>query len=92
MGSDFRITPLHRIATAMIEFLNRLIKVAVVWVNNGDFGNIAHFKTIYDIRGILKAAGGMKVVFESRIFNSFTDILAKMDSSIAGDFVEWGDI
>ncbi|KAK3199586.1 hypothetical protein Dsin_023001 [Dipteronia sinensis] len=48
--------------------------------------------TVYDIRGMLKDANGIKVAFDSRIFNSFADSLAKMRSSISGDFVEWGDI
>ncbi|KAK3195553.1 hypothetical protein Dsin_026863 [Dipteronia sinensis] len=67
-------------------------KVGVSWVNDGDFGNLAHIQSVYDIRGMLKAAGGMKVSFDYRIYNSFADSLAKMGSSRAGDFAEWGDI
>ena len=50
------------------------------------------FYTIYDIRCIMGSFGGMKVVFDSRVYNSFADSLAKMGSSMSGDFVEWGDV
>ena len=66
-------------------------KVAVSWVNQGDFGNVAQVKTIYQIRESLKSAGCIKVVFDSRIFNSSADSLAKMGANRTGDFVEWGD-
>ena len=36
--------------------------------------------------------GGLQVVYESRIFNSFADSLAKMGSNEGGDFVEWSDV
>ena len=67
-------------------------KVAVSWVNQGDFGNVAQVKEIYDIREMLKDLILVKVVFDSRIFNSFTDSLAKMGAKAVGDFVEWGDV
>ena len=67
-------------------------KVTVSWVNNGDFGNVALVKDIFDIREILKSSGHIKVVFDSRIFNSFADSLAKMGANSVGDFVEWGDL
>ena len=61
-------------------------------MNNSDFGNIAQVNTIYDIRQTLKASESIKVVFDSRIFNSFADSLAKMGADSRGDFVIWGDI
>ena len=67
------------------------LKVAVSWVNQGDFGNVAQVKAIYEIHGMLKSVGCIKVVFDSRIFNSFADSLAKMGANRAGDFMEWGD-
>ena len=67
-------------------------KVAVSWVNSKEFGNVEHVNSIYDIRTILKERGGLQVVFESRIFNSFADSLAKMGSNEGGDFVEWSDV
>ena len=66
-------------------------KVAVSWVNNGDFGNVAQVNAIYDIREILNSSGRIKVVFDSRIFNSFADSLAKMGANLDGDFVVWDD-
>ncbi|KAK3220319.1 hypothetical protein Dsin_014289 [Dipteronia sinensis] len=67
-------------------------KVAINWLNKGEFGNVNHVKTIYDIRGMLSSAGDMQVAYDSRIYNSFTDSLAKMGSTRMGDFVEWGDV
>ena len=67
-------------------------KVAVAWVNKGDFGNVEHLQMVYDIRSILLEAENIKVIFDLRIFNSFADSLAKMGSSNQGDFVEWGDL
>ena len=66
-------------------------KVAVSWVNKGDFGCLEHVNTVMDIRSGLSAVGGMEVVFDSRIFNSFADCLAKMGSNHDGDFMEWAD-
>ncbi|KAK3206432.1 hypothetical protein Dsin_020478 [Dipteronia sinensis] len=66
-------------------------KVAVSWVNDEDFGNIGHINSIYDIRSSMSYFGSLEVVYDSRAFNSFADSLAKMGSSIVGDFVEWGD-
>ena len=66
-------------------------KVAVGWVNNGDVGNVSCWKDIFDIREILAVNGHVKVVFDSRIFNSFADSLAKMGSNSVGDFIVWGD-
>ena len=66
------------------------LKMAVSWVNNGDFGHLAQVQSIHEIHGMLKSAGCIKVGFDSRIFNSFADSLAKMGSSSSGDFVEWG--
>ena len=53
--------------------------------------NIAQIKVIYDIREILKESKHVRVVFDSRIFNSFADSLAKMGANLAGDFVELSD-
>ena len=66
--------------------------VAISWVNQGDFGNVALVQTIYEIRKMLKSVGCIKVAFDSRIFNSFTDSLAKIGANRSGDFVERGDI
>ena len=66
--------------------------MAVSCVNQGDFGNVAQVKEIYDIREILKESNHVKVMFDSRIYNSFADSLAKMGANLAGDFVEWGDV
>ena len=66
-------------------------KVAVGWVNNGEIGNVAHWNDVLDIREILNSHGHLKVVFDSRIFNSFADSLAKMGANSDGDFVVWGD-
>ena len=66
-------------------------KVAVSWVNKGEFGNVNQVKDIYDIREMLKHLKFVKVVFDSRIFNSFADSLAKMGANAMGDFVDWGD-
>ena len=67
-------------------------KTAVSWVNEGEFGNLAHVQTIFEIRGMLLEAENIKVVFDLRIFNSLADSLAKMGSSETGDFVVWGDV
>ncbi|KAK2639903.1 hypothetical protein Ddye_027698 [Dipteronia dyeriana] len=66
-------------------------KVAVSWVNNGNFGNINCVNSVYDIRDIMSSLGGLEVVHDFRAFNSFADSLAKMRSNNCGDFVEWGD-
>ncbi|KAK3170526.1 hypothetical protein Dsin_000142 [Dipteronia sinensis] len=67
-------------------------KVAVSWVNEGDFGSLDHYNIINDIRINMRSFGDVEVVHESRVFNSFADSLAKMGSSQSGDFVEWGDL
>ncbi|KAK2651336.1 hypothetical protein Ddye_018825 [Dipteronia dyeriana] len=64
-------------------------KVAVFWVNNSDFGNIAQTNSIMDIRNIINSIGGMEVIFDHRIFISFADCLAKMVASTSGDLIEW---
>ncbi|KAK2637917.1 hypothetical protein Ddye_025712 [Dipteronia dyeriana] len=66
-------------------------KVAVSWVNNGDFGNINCVNSVYDIRDIMSSLGGLEVVHDSRAFNSFVDSLTNMGSNNCDDFVEWGD-
>ncbi|KAK2654613.1 hypothetical protein Ddye_014469 [Dipteronia dyeriana] len=33
-----------------------------------------------------------EVIYESRVFNSFADSLAKMGANFDGDFMEWGDV
>ena len=60
-------------------------------MNQGVYGNIAQVNSIYDIRQSFKASGSIKVVFDSRIFNSFADSWAKMDADSMDDFVEWRD-
>jgi hypothetical protein len=59
---------------------------AVSWVSKGDFGHLAQVQTIFEIRDMLLLADSVKVGFDSRIFNSFADSLAKMGSSSSGDF------
>ncbi|KAK2662300.1 hypothetical protein Ddye_000874 [Dipteronia dyeriana] len=41
---------------------------------------------------IMVSVDGLKVVFDSRIFNSFADSLATMGSSMSEDFEEWEDV
>ncbi|KAK2640472.1 hypothetical protein Ddye_028267 [Dipteronia dyeriana] len=67
-------------------------KVAVVWVNREDFGNMAHINSIYDIRTCMSDCDSLEAVYDSRAYNSFTDSLEKMGSSRTGDFVMWGDL
>lgn len=61
----------------------------VSWANSIDFGSIDHVNTVYDIRSLLRSGAGLKVVFDSRIFNSFADSLAKMGADDRGNFSEW---
>ncbi|KAK3227606.1 hypothetical protein Dsin_007468 [Dipteronia sinensis] len=67
-------------------------KVAVSWVNDKDFGSLAHVNAIYNIRCCCSSFGNLEVTYDSRAFNSFVDSLAKMGSSMVGDFVVWGDL
>ncbi|KAK3227605.1 hypothetical protein Dsin_007467 [Dipteronia sinensis] len=67
-------------------------KVAVSWVNDKDFGSLAHVNAIYNIRYCCSSFGNLEVTYDSRAFNSFADSLAKMGSSMVGDFVVWGDL
>ncbi|KAK2639559.1 hypothetical protein Ddye_027354 [Dipteronia dyeriana] len=67
-------------------------KVAVSWVNNDEIENVAHVNSIYEIRSCMRYGCSIEVVYESRVFNSFTDSLAKMGFSKTGDFMEWGDL
>lgn len=66
-------------------------KVVVSWVNSTDFGNVDHINTIYDIQSMLKVRGDIQVVFDSRIYNTFADSLAKMGSDNRGDFLVWSE-
>ncbi|KAK2638855.1 hypothetical protein Ddye_026650 [Dipteronia dyeriana] len=61
-----------------------------MWSDSGVW-KLGWDKNIYDIRELLNSAGNIKIMFESRRFNSFADSLARMGSSRSGDFVEWGD-
>ncbi|KAK3189924.1 hypothetical protein Dsin_029485 [Dipteronia sinensis] len=54
--------------------------------------SMAHVNSIYDIRSCMRDFGSLEVVYDSRAYNSFADSLAKMGSSMIGDFVEWGDL
>ncbi|KAK3211007.1 hypothetical protein Dsin_015713 [Dipteronia sinensis] len=67
-------------------------RVAVSWINKGDFGDMEDSNTILDIRSSLSAFGGLDVVFDSRVFNSLADSLAKMGANQTGDFVDWSDM
>ncbi|KAK3217841.1 hypothetical protein Dsin_011811 [Dipteronia sinensis] len=60
-------------------------KVAVSWVNGGDFRNLAHVNSVYDIRNNLSSYGLMEIVYKSRTFNSFADSLAKIGSGSCRD-------
>ncbi|KAK2654251.1 hypothetical protein Ddye_014107 [Dipteronia dyeriana] len=64
-------------------------KVAVSWNHNEDFGSIVQVRLISFIRSQLKSRKGIKVVYASRMFNSFADSLAKMRSGACGDFLHW---
>ncbi|KAK3205589.1 hypothetical protein Dsin_019635 [Dipteronia sinensis] len=47
------------------------------------------------VGGVLRDSTGQEgseISFNPRSSNSFADKLAKMGSSLAGDFIEWGDI
>ena len=64
-------------------------KVAVSWINKGDFGSLEHFSLISFIRQQLEIMKGFEVVHASRSYNSFADNLAKMGSNSCGDFLHW---
>ncbi|KAK3220760.1 hypothetical protein Dsin_014730 [Dipteronia sinensis] len=67
-------------------------KVAVSWVNNGDFGSLDHFNLISEIHSNMSSLGDIEVIYESRAFNSFANSLAKIGSNFFRDFVEWRDV
>ncbi|KAK3221278.1 hypothetical protein Dsin_008303 [Dipteronia sinensis] len=67
-------------------------KVAVSWINDDGFGSLTHVDRVYDTHSYLGVLGGTIVSYSSRASNSFTDNLAKLGSSIAGDFIQWGDM
>ena len=64
-------------------------KVAVSWANSKVFGNVDYVDIIYDIRSMLRDRRDIKVVYDSEIFNSFTDSLTMMGADNRGDFIEW---
>ncbi|KAK2651543.1 hypothetical protein Ddye_011399 [Dipteronia dyeriana] len=72
--------------------LSNMDILTVSWVNSSNFGSLDHVNTIYGIRSLLNSVKGLKVIFDSRIYNSFANSLAKMRSNSYGDFVDWGDI
>ncbi|KAK2648436.1 hypothetical protein Ddye_015925 [Dipteronia dyeriana] len=51
--------------------------MAVSWINNSGLGSLKHVQTIYDICSGLISLGVALVVFSSRAFNTFVDLLAK---------------
>ncbi|KAK2652025.1 hypothetical protein Ddye_011881 [Dipteronia dyeriana] len=63
-------------------------KPAVAWINKGDFGNVKHVKIIHDIRSLMLSLK-VEVGHDSRVFNAFTDKVAKQWFSMAGDFLHW---
>ncbi|KAK3199074.1 hypothetical protein Dsin_022489 [Dipteronia sinensis] len=67
-------------------------KVTVSWINEAGFGNINHVDMVYSVCHYLASLGGTVVSFASRASNSLAENLAKLGSSIAGDFIHWGDI
>ncbi|KAK2653791.1 hypothetical protein Ddye_013647 [Dipteronia dyeriana] len=68
-------------------------KVVVSWINNDDFDSLEHVNSINYIRSHLKSWDGLEVVHASRMYNYFTDNLAKLGSSSNGDFlVNLGDL
>ncbi|KAK2635471.1 hypothetical protein Ddye_030263 [Dipteronia dyeriana] len=63
--------------------------VATSWIKNGIFGSLDHVNTIYSVRSHLDSWEGLDVVFDSRMFNSFADNLAKLGFSYSDDFIYW---
>ena len=64
-------------------------KVAVSWINGVGFGNLKYVDLVYDIRNCLVSLGGAVLSFRSRSSNSYADNLAKLGSSMGGDFINW---
>ncbi|KAK3231064.1 hypothetical protein Dsin_002945 [Dipteronia sinensis] len=67
-------------------------KVVVLWITNEGFGSLNHVNQVYNIRNILSLLKGTVVLYNSRATNSFADNLDEMGSSMARDFIEWGDV
>ncbi|KAK3210686.1 hypothetical protein Dsin_015392 [Dipteronia sinensis] len=66
-------------------------KVAILWINEEGFKNLSLVNMVYDVRSYLATLGGTVVSFVPRASNSFADSLAKLGSSMSGDFIQWGD-
>ncbi|KAK3206207.1 hypothetical protein Dsin_020253 [Dipteronia sinensis] len=64
-------------------------KVAVSWINNNDFYSIEYVNLIYYIQFHMKLWHGLEVVHVSRMFNSFTENLAKLGFSSNGNILHW---
>ena len=50
-------------------------KTVVSWLNNNDFGSLAHLNLLYNIRGLLHSLGDVEVCYFQRSSNSFADKL-----------------
>ncbi|KAK4846273.1 hypothetical protein QYF36_015226 [Acer negundo] len=64
-------------------------KLAVLWVNDPNFGHLKEVGVIYDIREKLRFLGNTKVNFTSRFSNQMADGLAKMGLLRDGENVTW---
>ena len=64
-------------------------RVAVSWVLDGDYGNLALLDVIYDIRSMLRDSSNVSICFVSRSSNEVADSLAKRGSMMDGEVVEW---
>ncbi|KAK0596925.1 hypothetical protein LWI29_020253 [Acer saccharum] len=63
--------------------------MAVSWVNDGDFGNLALVDVIFEVRAMLKDFKNLSVCFVSRDANVMADGLAKSGSVLDGENVVW---
>ncbi|KAK2639217.1 hypothetical protein Ddye_027012 [Dipteronia dyeriana] len=62
-------------------------KMAVSWVNEGDFGNLALVKVIYVIRSKISCLGNLSACFAPRDANAAADVLAKRGLAMEEEIV-----
>ncbi|KAK0576300.1 hypothetical protein LWI29_015106 [Acer saccharum] len=62
-------------------------RVAVAWVNEGDFGNLAMVEVIYEVRSKLRVFKNLSVCFVPRNGNVLADGLAKRGVTMEGENV-----
>ncbi|KAK1576272.1 hypothetical protein Q3G72_012559 [Acer saccharum] len=60
-------------------------RVAVSWVTDGEFGNLALVDVIYDIRSKLRSLGNASLIYAPRESNWMADGLAKKGSVMTGE-------